>query len=158
MRWFLVCFAAAALLAVVGACGSQITVPDQGVVVTGCQSPSACFVTDCKCDHDLSACVLARFCSNQNDPSTCTCTATDMRPNGAVVDSVCLEPAQACVGRGPFCGGPGAHCLRAGNSDCSQRGDPPNLIATPGPALEPHCQFADDVCCAGSDGGVSSRD
>jgi hypothetical protein len=29
------------------------------------------------------------------------------------------------------------------------------LVATPGPALEPHCQFTDDVCCGATDAGVS---
>jgi hypothetical protein len=74
---------------------------------------------------------------------------------GTMIAAQCLEPAQACVGRGAFCGGKGARCLPAGNHCSTQGGDPPMLVATPGPSLEPHCQFTDDVCCSGSDGGVT---
>jgi hypothetical protein len=156
MRWFLACFAATALLAAVGACGSQITVPDQGVVVTGCQGPAQCFRNDCPCTRaavSTAACISAPICYNPTDPSTCTCTAVDL--GITVVGSACLEVAQACVGRGAFCGGSGATCVAAGTKCGDASAVPPMLIATTGPALSPHCQFVDDVCCPGVDGGVS---
>jgi hypothetical protein len=61
-----------------------------------------------------------------------------------------------CVGTGPFCGGIGARCMPKGGSCGSSGGDPPQLVPTTGvgPALEPHCQYVDDVCCPGVDGGV----
>jgi hypothetical protein len=158
MRWFVGFAATAALVAAVGACGSQITVPDQGVVVVGCQKPNACFRSDCDCTRaavTTPACVSPTTCSDMNDPSTCHCQPIDPGNEMAIITTQCLETAQACVGRGVFCGGGGARCLAKGSSCASSGGDPPMLIATSGPSLEPHCQFTDDVCCGGSDAGVS---
>ena len=43
---------------------------------------------------------------------------------------------------------------------CDGTGDPPMLIPTGigMPMLEPHCQYTDDVCCPGTDGGVPTSD
>ena len=166
MRWTLAALAAAALVAAAGACGSSITVPDQGIIVTGCQQPGQCYRSDCSCtraDVTSGACTVKSVCSDPNDPSTCDC------PVNVVVDadlgtsysSECVETAQACVGRGVFCGGLGALCKPPG-ATCDGTGDPPMLIPTVGmPTLEPHCQFVGDVCCPGmmpSDGGVPMTD
>jgi hypothetical protein len=97
-----------------------------------------------------ASCVLA--CVTDSN-GICNCPAVD--DMGTL--SQCLEPSQACVGRGVFCGGAGALCVPAGAS-CSAStpgAAPPMLIPTVGmPMLEPHCQFVDDVCCPGTDGGV----
>lgn len=169
--------AAVALVALVGACGSIIQVPDQGVVVLGCNVPSYCYLANCSCNRADAQpngnCVTPVVCKNQLDRSTCTCPAAisftvpdvdmqgnfDLAPPPTVVPGVasqCLETAQACVGRGAFCGGTGARCLPAGSSCNMSGGDPAQLVATAttGPALEPHCQFRDDVCCPSTDGGV----
>lgn len=156
MRWTLACLSAVALVAAAGACGSQLTVPDQGVVVTGCQGPAQCFRNDCPCTRasvGTPACIAAPFCYSATDRSTCTCAAVDL--GVSVVGSACLEVAQACVGRGTFCGGPGASCVAAGTRCGDASAVPPMLIASTGPTLIPHCQFVDDICCAGSDGGAS---
>lgn len=143
--------AALALVAAAGACGSSIKVPDQGIIVTGCNPPGYCYVDDCTCERASvapgGACVVASVCTSEIDRSTCSCPT----------NSECLEAAQACIGRGPVCAGANAHCVAATGS-CNDAGDPPMLIPTPGmPMLEPHCQFVDDVCCtnAPADGGVS---
>lgn len=166
MRWSLVALglaAIAALAASTGACGSQITVPDQGIIVTGCQKPASCYLYNCTCsraaalgtDMGPPACVVGADCGDMGDPTMCTCPAGD--PEMGTPLSQCLEPSQACVGRGVFCGGAGALCVPAGGS-CSQStpgAQPPMLIPTVGmPMLEPHCQFTDDVCCPGTDGGI----
>jgi hypothetical protein len=170
MRCFLVFAAAAALVVAGGACGSIIPVPDQGVVVLGCASPAACYVSDCSCNRadaqQGGKCTVPPVCINPLDRSTCLCPATisgtgaDMMP----ITTQCLETAQACVGRGVFCGGMGARCVAAGTMCGTSGGDPPQLLPMTGlidggvgvgPALEPHCQFTDDICCPGADGGVS---
>ena len=75
---------------------------------------------------------------------------------GTHYDSVCIETAQACVGRGVFCGGASARCQAPG-STCDGSGDLPMLIPTFGmPMLEPHCQYVGDICCSGSDGGAAT--
>ncbi|HEY2748225.1 MAG TPA: hypothetical protein VGL86_26565 [Polyangia bacterium] len=160
MRWTLAVATAAALVAAAGACGSVIAVPDQGVIVTGCQEPGQCIRADCSCSRSLAGCVVSCVQTNPTDPSTCYCmgipmpTPQDMNTQLAVE---CLEPSMACIGRGVFCGGVGATCQATGTT-CDGSGDPPQLIPAMGmPALEPHCQFLDDVCCPGtspSDGGV----
>jgi len=162
MRWTLGIAAAAALVVAAGACGSSITVPDQGIVVTGCQQPGQCYRSDCSCiraDVESGVCTVKSVCSDPSDPSTCDC------PTGVIIDpdlgtsynSECVETAQACIGRGVLCGGLGALCQKSG-STCDGTGDPPMLIPTIGmPTLEPRCQFLDDVCCPGmspSDGGM----
>jgi hypothetical protein len=171
MRWSLVALglvAVSALVASSGACGSQITVPDQGIIVTGCQQPAACFLPGCDCSRAAAlgsgttgpTCVIACTPSqaDPNDPSRCNCLGdNDM----GIPPSLCLEPSQACVGRGVFCGGVGALCVPAGAacSSSTAGAGPPQLIPTIGmPGLEPHCQFTDDVCCPGgaTDGGIVS--
>lgn len=143
--------AVAALVGAAGACGSQITVPDQGVIVTGCHPPGYCFLTTCDCLRasvtPTGACVVASVCTDPNDPSTCNCPA----------GSLCEESAQACVGRGPACVG---RCLPVGSTCSMAGGDPPMLVPTAdgGATLESRCAFVDDVCCPASDGGVSPTD
>jgi hypothetical protein len=175
MRSLLPVAAAVALFAAAGACGSTIAVPDQGVIVLGCRTPSFCYKTDCDCNRastagppdDVSpggACVVTAVCddnlppSKTDDPGSCYCPATAQPDGGSDVE--CLEVAQLCVGRGPYCPGPGAHCLSVGNSDCDADGDPPQLVPVAGDAtLEPHCQFVDDHCCPGElDAGVPETD
>lgn len=161
MRWTLAAAATAALLAATGACGSVITIPDQGIIVTGCQLPAQCYRSDCACARaSLSSCVVPCTQTNPTDPSTCYCMGIPMptpQDMNTELPVECIETAQACVGRGVFCGGSGALCQQGGTT-CDGSGVPPQLIPTMGmPSLEPHCQFTDDVCCAGtspSDGGV----
>jgi hypothetical protein len=167
MRWTLSLAAVAAFAVAAGGCGSTITVPDQGIIVTGCQMPSQCYANDCSCKRgDVAArridqptgCVIGTVCSSPLDDSTCNCPTNVIKDfdAGTTYDSVCLETAQACVGRGVFCGGSGARCKPA-NSVCDGTGDLPMLVPSIGmPSLEPHCQYLDDVCCAGSDGGVTT--
>jgi hypothetical protein len=152
--------AALALVVAAGGCGSQITVPDQGIIVTGCQVPSACYRSDCSCERadvaEGGKCIVDRNCGDMGDPSMCFCPTgvpldTDL---GTHYDSTCLETAQACVGRGVFCGGPGALC-KAPGSTCDGSGDPPMLVPMLG-MLEPHCQYVKDICCGDEDGGVST--
>jgi hypothetical protein len=156
MRWLQGWLAFAALVAAAGACGSTIPVPDQGVIVTGCQMPAKCFLSDCTCNRSTvktAQCVIAAVCTNDNDPTTCSCPVFD----GGLA-SQCLEEAQACVGRGVFCGGVGAICVAPGTS-CQQSGATPPMMVpgATGATLEPHCQFVDDVCCPGVvDGGVNT--
>jgi hypothetical protein len=162
-----------ALIVAAGACGNIITVPDQGLIVTGCQLPAQCWKATCDCnrgkpdttgDHpsqnpllDLctTPCQLDPF-----QPGDCECNLTLPTPVNDMLTSEplqCIEVSQACIGRGVFCGGVGAKCVQVG-STCDGGGDPPMLIPTVGmPGFEPHCQFADDVCCPGTtptDGGV----
>ncbi|MCU1280351.1 MAG: hypothetical protein JWM53_3897 [bacterium] len=160
MRWTLGVAAAAALVVAAGGCGSTITVPDQGLIVTGCQQPAQCYRNDCSCvrsDVELGQCTVPADCGDMGDPSMCNCpmgvvSDTDL---GTHFDSVCIEMAQACVGRGVFCGGAAARCKPKG-STCDGTGDLPMMIPTIGiPMLEPHCQYVDDVCCS-SDGGIAS--
>jgi hypothetical protein len=189
MRWLSTLVAATALFGIAG-CGNIITIPDQGVVVIGCMSPSYCFLANCDCyrkNAQGGACTTSQVftqadgttipCAQSPDPSECVCPAKtsytlqdlgpppdlagrDMKPAAAPVVQVatqCLEVAQACVGRGVVCPGSGARCLPSGSMCTSSGGDPPELVPTgaTGPALEPHCQFVDDVCCPGAlDGGV----
>jgi hypothetical protein len=159
MRWTPGVAAAVALVVAQGACGSQITVPDQGVIVSGCQQPSQCFLKDCPCTRAaLSTLARTTPCTDTdpNDPSTCDCLP--LVDDGMLShETQCLETAMACIGRGVFCGGAGALCKPPG-STCDGTGDPPMIIPTIGlPMLEPHCQFVDDVCCPGSsDGGVTT--
>ncbi len=167
MRWTLGIAAACALVVAAGACGSTITVPDQGIIVTGCQQPALCYRSDCACTRALISsndpdvgCFTACVQTDPNDPSTCNCPlGVTVQTDGSsrTYDSQCIEQAQACVGRGVFCGGAGALC-KAPGSTCDGTGDPPMLIPTFGmPMLEPHCQFVDDICCPGasiSDGGM----
>ena len=169
--------AAVALVAAASACGSIIQVPDQGVVVLGCNVPAYCFIDAayCSCNRadaqPKGKCTTPVVCKDEIDLSTCTCPATinipavnadmsganpDLGPAMMAVATQCIEVAQECVGRGVFCGGSGARCLAAGSSCSMSGGDPPQLVPTgsTGPALEPRCQFTDDVCCGSSDGGV----
>ncbi len=176
MRWSrsaLGLLAGAALVAAVGACGSIIPVPDQGIIVTGCSLPAACFTNICSClraDANAAAgapgsCTVPPVCSNPSDNSTCNCPTSFVTDGGVTASSQCIERAQACVGRGVFCGGANAICVPAGSA-CSQStpgAAPPMLLPTGGtsadggaPMLEPHCQFVDDVCCPGADGGVTT--
>ncbi len=166
MRWLVVFGAAASLVAAAGACGSSITVPDQGVIVSGCQFPAACYLPSCSCsraslnaDYDPNmapnACRVPAVCSNPADLTTCNCPAGDMSLSvgGMLVETQCLEPAQVCVGRGVLCSGPGARCAPAGGGCAGS--DPPMLVPVSGPSLEPHCQFTDDVCVTCADAGVT---
>ena len=74
MRWTLAVAAAALLVAATGACGDIITVPDQGIIVTGCQMPAQCWRADCACTGaTLSSCVEPCQQTDPNDPSTCYC-------------------------------------------------------------------------------------
>jgi hypothetical protein len=188
MRCLLTFAAAAGLIIASGACGSIITIPDQGVVVLGCAPPGACYVLDdCSCKRADAqpggACTVPAIlpggggqCPSSGGSGTCLCPATvhgivpsdlggvtdlagvtDMAGTPGPVAVQCLETAQACQGRGMFCGGTGARCLAAGTACSTSGGDPPQLVPSTGvgPALEPHCQFVDDVCCPGVDGGVS---
>jgi hypothetical protein len=170
MRWSLVALGLAAVSALVassGACGSQITVPDQGIIVTGCQMPASCFATSCSCTRAATLgmaidCVPpdGLQCTSQSDRSTCNCGPI-INDAGVTIQTQCLEPAQACVGQGVICGGAGALCMPVGSTTCTTStpgAAPPQLIPTVGmPMLEPHCQFKDDVCCPGAlDGGVGS--
>lgn len=165
MRWTLGVAAACLLVAATGACGSQITVPDQGIIVTGCQMPSQCYRVDCDCTRgqataakDTGGCVVGCTFLTPGDPSTCDCLPVAVDPDaGTSVQTSCIEPVQACIGRGVFCGGIGALCKDKDHPTCDGSGDAPMLIPTFGmPALEPHCQYTDDVCCPGSDGGVAT--
>ena len=158
MRWTLGAVAAVLLVAAAGACGNIITVPDQGLIVTGCQIPAQCIRNDCGCNRALDGCVVPCQQTDPNDPSTCYCM-----PVGAV-QTQCIETAQACVGRGPVCAGTGAVCQPVGTT-CGQMGVtqvPPMLVPAMGmPALEQRCQYTDDVCCAGAtatDGGMPMTD
>jgi len=152
MCWFHRLAAVAALVAAAGGCGQSITVPDQGVVVPGCEMPNACFRTNCPCNLGVDM-GLQTDCIVE---ATACAPGTDMFCNGCPEGYQCLEVAQACVGRGPFCGGVGALCMPQGSS-CAPLdlsiGTPPMMVQT-GAGLEPHCQFADDVCCPGTDAGV----
>jgi hypothetical protein len=157
MRWTLAALAVLALVAAAGACGQIITVPDQGIIVTGCQQPAECWRTDCDCkrgtDTDMGArasCTVACQQTNANDPSTCYCMPVDS------VQTQCIEESLACIGRGPACFGVGALCQQFGTT-CNGSGTPPMLIPTGMmPMLEPHCEFTDDVCCPGQlDGGTT---
>jgi hypothetical protein len=186
MRSLLVAAAAVALFLAAGACGSQITVPDQGVVVVGCRTPSFCYRLDCDCIRANTAgppddvtpvskksCVVTPVCDDNlppsmtDDPGSCYCPASanvtsDMGADGGTgVDVQCLEPQMLCVGKGRVCTGGGAHCLPAGATDCSADGDPPQLVPVDGqPTLEPRCQYTDDVCCPGTelDAGIPETD
>ena len=160
MRWTLGLAVSCALVVAAGACGSSITVPDQGVIVTGCQNPPGqCWRSDCDCTRASIAagsCVDKPTMDDPNDPTTWHCEPNnDLSVGGH--DSQCLEQAQACIGRGVLCTGAGALC-KAPGSTCDGTGDLPMLIPTFGmPMLEPHCQFVNDICCPGSsvsDGGV----
>ncbi|HXU74536.1 MAG TPA: hypothetical protein VN947_34815 [Polyangia bacterium] len=162
MRWTLGAVAAALLVAAAGACGSVISVPDQGLIVTGCQIPAQCIRADCGCNRALDGCVVPCTQTDPNDPSTCYCMP--VASGSTSVQTQCIETAQACVGRGALCGGTGAMCQPVGTT-CGQSGVtavPPMLVPSVGmPAFEPHCQFTDDVCCAGitaTDGGVPMTD
>jgi hypothetical protein len=180
MRSLLPVAAAVALFAAAGACGSSITVPDQGVVVNGCRTPSFCYTLTCDCLRASTAgppnntqpggiCVIPTVCSDgtnantTDDPSSCFCPAETPSVDGGVPGGQlvqCLEVTQLCVGRGPYCAGPGAFCLQAGQSCDGAEGDPPQLVPASGEVgLEPHCQFTDDVCCGGQlDAGVPETD
>ncbi len=172
MRSLLVVAAAVALFLAAGACGSQITVPDQGVIVLGCRTPSFCYTTTCDClrastagppddDHPGGACVVTAVCddglppSKTDDPGSCYCPATSPGVDGGDITVQCEEPSMLCVGRGPVCTGAGAYCLQAGSTQAScgiDSGDPPQLVPVAGqPTLEPRCQFTDDICCAGTE-------
>jgi hypothetical protein len=143
MRWFQAALAAGALVLAAGACGSSITVPDQGIILTGCTTPAACYTTNCGCSRArLADCVVQAMCDDQNDKSTCRC------PEG----SQCLEVAQACVGKGPVCTGFGALCVPPGTACSPNTGNPPMLVPSDmgTVSLESRCQFADDTCCPGS--------
>jgi hypothetical protein len=166
MRWTLGVAAACALVVATGGCGSQITVPDQGIIVSGCQMPSACFRADCDCSRgsvtakvdSVGACTVSCTFVTPGDPSTCDCLPLT-NDGGDSIATQCIESVQACVGRGVFCGGVGALCKAATSPACDGTGDPPMLIPTIGmPMLEPHCQYSDDVCCPGTDGGVPMTD
>jgi len=160
-RLSLVVAVAVALGSALAACGSTITVPDQGIIVNGCQQPAQCFVQTCGCSRAaLSTPECVQPCHNtvEGDPSTCDCLPLVDTDLGTKTDVQCLETAMACVGRGVICLGVGALCKPPGSS-CDGTGDMPQLIPVFGmPMLEPHCQFQDDVCCPGtsgpSDGGV----
>ena len=182
MRSLLVVAAAVALFA--SGCGSQITVPDQGVVVLGCRTPSFCYKADCDClrastagppddNNPGGACVVQSVCddglppSKTDDPGSCYCpgqapAATLASTDGGTtqVTVMCQEPSQLCVGRGPYCAGPAAFCLQKGGTCEGSEGDPPQLVPVAGQAaLEPHCQFTDDVCCGSQlDAGVPETD
>jgi hypothetical protein len=143
MRWFRAALAVGALVVAAGACGSTITVPDQGIILTGCTTPAACYTLDCACSRaGLASCVVDAMCDDPLDKTTCRCPA----------GSQCLETAQACVGKGPPCSGVGALCVPAGSSCTSGNGNPPMLVPSDmgTVSLESRCQFTDDTCCPGS--------
>jgi hypothetical protein len=162
MRWTLGLAAALALVVATGACGSTITVPDQGIIVTGCQAPAQCFTTICSCaraDVESGQCTQNVVCSDPTNLSTCNCPTHLASDGGAFFDSVCIEQAQTCVGRGVLCLGTGARCKRFDHPTCDGTGDLPELIPTINmPMLEPHCAYTDDVCCTVSDGGMPLTD
>jgi hypothetical protein len=163
-RWTLAIAAVCALVVATGGCGETITVPDQGIIVTGCQQPAQCFVQICSCkraDIEAGACTVATTCSDETDRSTCNCPTSIASDGGATFDSVCIEQAQACVGRGVVCAGAGARCKRFDTPACDGTGDLPELVPSTMmiPMLEPHCAYVDDVCCPGTaitDGGPST--
>lgn len=165
MRAFLALVAAVSLVAAAGACGSVITVPDQGVVVLTCAVPNYCYRTDCACtrgaaDPNSGNCVVpVDHCTD--DKITCTCpefAKNDMGADIKVGDMglgiavSCMETAAVCIGRGMFCPMT-SNCQPVGSS-CNQNGVPPQLVSgtsgASGPALEPHCPYVDDVCCPGA--------
>lgn len=163
LRWTLGFAAAFALVVTAGGCGSTITVPDQGIIVTGCQAPAQCYTTICSCkraDVESGSCSEDPVCTDESDRSTCNCPTGLASDGGDTFDSVCIEQAQTCVGRGVVCLGAGARCKRFDDTTCDGNGDPPELVPTLGmPMLEPHCAFVDDVCCPGvNDGGVPTTD
>jgi hypothetical protein len=143
MRWRLL------FVMTVAGCGSILTVPDQGITITGCSAPAQCFSTSCPCNFaNLSSCTVAPVpIAGSTDP-TAYCPT-----DGGTYQ--CLEPAQACVGRGPFCGGVGALCVHT-SLDMATATEPPMLVPGPNATLEPHCPFTDDTCLPGTgqDGGV----
>ncbi|MDB4964478.1 MAG: hypothetical protein JWN44_167 [Myxococcales bacterium] len=158
MQWLGRLLAALALVAGVSACGSTIAVPDQGVIVTGCQKPGLCYRNDCPCSRatlSTPACVIDSVCTDPLDQTTCNCPVVIEVDGGNAATSRCLETAQACVGRGPVCAGVGASCVAPG-AGCVSGGTPPMLVSGIGATLEPRCQLVDDVCCPGVDGGVST--
>ena len=163
MRWTLGLAAALALVVAAGACSSVITVPDQGIIVSGCQLPAQCYRNDCGCSRsavEAGDCTVDTVCSDPNDRSTCDCPLNvGFGDAGAHFDSMCIETAQACVGRGVACPGVSARCKRFDSPVCDGTGDLPMLIPTIGmPILEAHCQYTDDVCCSASDGGLPMSD
>jgi hypothetical protein len=155
MRSLVAVAAVVALVAAIGGCGSTISVPDQGVIVLGCHSPSFCFVSSeqCLCNRGTGSgglCVVG--CSDPNDP-TCACPVNVPGDMGPPIPVQCVETAQECVGRGPLCATT-SHCQQAGTT-CSMSAvsTPPQQVAINvdggTPTLESHCQFADDICCPG---------
>src|SRR5207253_1509155 len=102
MRWTLGLAAAAALVVAASACGSTITVPDQGIIVSGCQLPAQCFSTICSCaraDVESGQCTQNVVCSDPTNLSTCDCPTHIASDGGGFFDSLCIEQAQTCVGR-----------------------------------------------------------
>ena len=77
------------------------------------------------------------------DPTvqTCYCALTTQ----------CIEASSVCTGRAiTTCLGAGARCLPARSKCSTSGGDPPQLVGTgANGALEPRCQYVDDVCCPG---------
>ena len=129
---------------------TALTTTDFGIVLEGCRIPEACFKPTCTCLRATvqSTCMVC-------DPLTqstlqCSCSAD--------AGVMCMDPSQVCIGRAPaVCPGAGARCIPAGLS-CSGSVDneaPPQLVAAVlldggEPVLEPHCAYADDVCCPGT--------
>jgi hypothetical protein len=166
MRALLALVAAVSLVAAAGACGSVITVPDQGVVVLTCAVPNYCYRSDCACtrgaaDPSSGNCVVpVDHCTS--DKITCTCpefAKNDMGANITVGDMSipvsCMETAAVCIGRGTFCPMT-SNCQPFNSSSCNGMLGmvPPQLVSgtngASGPALEPHCPYVDDVCCPGA--------
>jgi hypothetical protein len=138
-----------ALLA--AACSDSNANTDLGVVEPGCRTPSACWKvgSDCACARgqlgavpgtDMAGTTSCMVC----DPTvqTCYCPLTTQ----------CIDSASVCTGRATStCLGAGARCLPVHSKCTTSGGNPPQLVGTgPAGALEPRCQYVDDVCCPGT--------
>jgi hypothetical protein len=136
-------------------CSASTLGTDLGIVQPGCRIPSACYVVDCPCNRgDV-------YGPDGGQGGPCKACNPDVQFCICPLDQMCIEPPTVCVGKSQqLCGGVGARCLPAGASCATGgTGTAPQLIANSanGALLEPHCQYVDDVCCAGvsSDLGVT---
>jgi hypothetical protein len=159
------------VVAVAAGCGTAVTAPDLALIPLGCRAPNKCFVSVCGCNRaDVEtggACLVCDPAASSTGAQQCDCNAdggytvdTDL---GTLSGQMCIEPLQLCVGRGVLCAGAGARCFdpRQLNGTCpSTGGDPPALVAVGdgGVASEPHCNYADDVCCPGAELDMSVPD
>jgi hypothetical protein len=133
------------------ACTDSNANTDLGVVEPGCRAPSACWKvgTDCDCerglvvenvaDTDMAGTTSCRECDPTHD--TCYCPLTTQ----------CIDGDSVCTGRATStCLGAGARCVPVHSTCGNASGSPPQLVGTgPNGALEPRCQYVDDICCPG---------